>query len=435
MKRKSVRLIGHLIAIMGAHWKSFSFSFIALLVAVVAVVRPFTSELRVHAGVGGDAKPAIGSPKETKEAIKALRAHGGMILPKRLFVVVGEGSSIYFRDIVGVYEPEVFVYSADSNCRFMSVMRRRIRFAPRSKDLGRCEVVISAHTVDGKQVEKKKVKLVVIPGNAGEGKRFTMLMVGDSLGHQSRFPNEFARLFTRPGNPKVTFVGTHKPAGADIYHEHYGGWGFKYFYTVFGKDPKGYHRDRSPFVFKEPGGEPVFDFRRYLDEDLKGARPDYIHIQLGTNDGFALDPDGSSLEKELDAILTHADTLIGGMRKVLPHAVISVGTVIQANADDRAFLESYRPYPQFHSEWRWRRVQMKLARKMLEHFEGRSKENILMVPTHLAVDPLDGYSAHLFLPSGVDEKLSNAVHPTPEGERQLAGAIYSVVKAHFHGAL
>ena len=72
---------------------------------------------------------------------------------------------------------------------------------------------------------------------------------------------------------------------------------------------------------------------------------------------------------------------------------------------------------------------------MLDHFQDLEDENIIVVPTHLAVDPIDGYSAHFFVPTGIGSDLSNAVHPTSEGDKELAGAIFSVLKAHLAGAI
>ena len=86
--------------------------------------------------------------------------------------------------------------------------------------------------------------------------------------------------------------------------------------------------------------------------------------------------------------MRQANFLIAGLRKALPDATITVGSVIQANATDRAFVESYpKEREELRSEWRWRQVQMRLARKMVEHFEGRGAERIYLVPTHMAVDP------------------------------------------------
>jgi hypothetical protein len=74
---------------------------------------------------------------------------------------------------------------------------------------------------DGKVLESGRLTLQVSPRKAGEGKTLRLLMVGDSLTHGSLYPNEIAKLLTRPGNPKWTTIGTHQPASAlpDVRHE------------------------------------------------------------------------------------------------------------------------------------------------------------------------------------------------------------------------
>jgi hypothetical protein len=195
----------------------------------------------------------------------------------------------------------------------------------------------------------------------------------------------------------------------------------------------GRYLEHSPFIHPDAMGAPVLDVRYYLDNAVGGARPAYVHIQLGINDAFGLDPGSPGLDEKLDPILSNAEKLVAGIRRALPDASISIGTVIQANASDRAFVESYPATPQFQSEWRWRRVQMRLAKRMMDEFGDREGEGILMIPTHLAVDPIDGYSAHIFVPTGVEYDLSNAVHPTPIGDRELAREIFLVLKAKLAG--
>lgn len=375
----------------------------------------------------------ISSPEETTDAIATLQKHGGLVLPQSFYMIDGTTTAWYLRTIVPAYDPEVFKYRIGGTCDFVSLERRRIVLSPRDVGGTLCTVSVAVDTIDNRELTTSSVEVQVVPFGAGADRSFQMLMVGDSLGHQSRFPNELALLFSQPENPKVEFIGTHRPAGSSIPHEQYGGWRFVSFSTTIDVDPKYYHVARSPFVFKDPAGTPQFDVGRYLKESVNSASPRNVHIQLGINDAFALDPEGADLQDKLSEILQHADMLVSGIRKALPEAVITVGSVIQANATDRAFIDSYRPYPQFHSEWRWRQVQMKLARSMIDHFGARQSERVLLVPTHMTVDPLDGYTAHVWVPDGVDYDLSNAVHPAQIGDRQLAATIYAVVKAELAG--
>jgi hypothetical protein len=381
-----------------------------------------------------DVDPSISTPEETRKAVAMVQAAGGLVLPKQFYVMGGSEVGIYLRDIVPVKDPEVFRYELSQTCAYARLERRRIALAPPATLRDTCHLTVEVLTVDRQPVTRSSLEVVVVPPDAPLSQQsFQVLMVGDSLGHQSRFPNELADMFQAPGNPKVEFIGTHRPAGSKISHEHYGGWRFIYFTTVIDVDPKNYYVTRSPFVFKGPDDGPVLDVARYLKESVGGAHPRNVHIQLGTNDAFALDPQDPDLRKKHLEIMAHADTLIAGIRKALPDAIITVGSVIQANAADRAFVESYRAYVQYHSEWRWRQGQMALAKIMIDYFEGRTNEHIFLVPTHMTVDPLDGYNSHVWVPEGVNYELSNAVHPSHVGDRQLATTVYAVIRAELAG--
>jgi lysophospholipase L1-like esterase len=405
--------------------------------AVAAEAEALNKENADRAAAKGSAKggPYAGSDEELADETTRLRSIGGLVLPKRFYVVAGHPIEIYWRTVVLARDPETFVYSVNCSCDFATNERRRLALTPAAAATGQHSLEITVANTHGETISRDSVEIVVVPRSAGENSAFEMLMIGDSLGHQSRFPNRLAQLFSLPGNPKVTFVGSHKPRGAEIPHEQYSGWRFIFFTTLFGQDPHNYHRDRSPFVFGVVDGKPVVDVQRYLDETLKGARPRNVHIQLGINDAFALAPDAPDLDKQLSEIIDHAEALISALRKALPEAIITVGSVIQANATDRAHIESYRADRQLHSEWRWRQVQMRLARNMVSHFEQTGDRKVYLVPTHMAVDPLDGYNAHVWTPEGTEYSLSNALHPSHVGDKQLATAIFGVVKAELGGLL
>ena len=379
-------------------------------------------------------KPTVGAKEELQASIARMTEDGGLILPTRTFVVAGDISLIYLRAVVPVEDPEVFEYAIRCTCDFAVLQRRRVLLTPDSKVRGQFSLSVEVRTPVGDLVDRRSLEIGVVDPQAGSGQSFQMLMVGDSLGHANHFPDELANLLRRPGNPDVTFVGSFRPPGSTVPHEQYGGWTFRHFNELFNADPRIFHKDRSPFIFSGGGDKPVFDAQRYFDETLGGVRPRNIHIQLGINDAFGLLPNDSGLAAKLDAILRQANFLIAGLRKALPDATITVGSVIQANATDRAFIESYpKEREELRSEWRWRQVQMRLARKMVEHFEGREAERIYLVPTHMAVDPIEGYNPHPYMVAAFDFKIGNAVHPNNIGDAQLASAIYTVLKAELAG--
>lgn len=375
----------------------------------------------------------INSSKEMQEATFLLEREG-IAIPKTLDIMAGDTQTIFWRNVIPVYDPGVFNYKVTCTCNFFEVVGRGVRLDPKEKMLGNHEMTISVLGARQAKVSEISFKINVrkpdIDASAVSAK---ILFVGDSLGHQSRFPNEVAYGLEQLG-ASISYIGTHRPIGANILHEQYGGWTFKRFLSGFGFDPAIYHTKHSPFVFPPAKGsdKPVFDVKRYFSERVNGHLPDIIHIQLGINDAFLLKPtDNKAMDIGIDTILKNSDQLVAALREAVPNAVISLGTVIPGNGDERAFVESYPETPSIHSEWRWRQVQNRMVRRMATHYGGLEDKGVYVVPTHIFLDTLDGYYPRPFIASGTNYLLSNAVHPNEFGDRQVAAPIH----AHIHRAI
>lgn len=379
---------------------------------------------------------ATGSVRELEAAVQRLETYKFM-LPDSIPLVSGETRRIYFRNIVPVEDPEVFDYGINCTCDFAELNRRYVEISvPDGEDKDHW-LTITAGKPGGERVAAAQVRLETIARSAEPAKtHYTVFFVGDSLGHQSRFPNYVVTGLDSLHGAAIDYIGTHRPGGALVPHEQYGGWTFNSFLKNYGLDPKIFHTDHSPFVFPPPdeGGQPIFDPKRYFAERAGGRLPDFIHIQLGINDAFLLDPlQPAAMKDGIDSIFADADVLIAGLRAAAPNAVISLGTVIPGNGSDRAYVESYPASPSLHKEWRWRQVQQEMVRRMVAHFGRRESENLYLLPTHVFLDSIDGYSSHAFVPTGVSYLLSHAVHPTPSGDEQLAAPIHAFLRAKMTG--
>ena len=374
---------------------------------------------------------ASGSPQEMIKAT-ALLEREGIAIPQSVDIILGDPQTLFWRNLIPVRDPGVFNYKVSCTCNFFEEIGRGVRLAPDKEALGPHRMNISVLGEDNLEISEIAFDIVVRQPDANaEGRDTTILFVGDSLGHQSRFPNAVAAGLEKLENTSINYIGTHRPVGSNIPHEQYGGWTFKRFLVGFDFDRSIYHTEQSPFVFppESEGGEPKFDMARYFSERVSGVLPDIIHIQLGINDGFLLDPtDLEGMEVGINAILANADQLVAAFREAVPSAVISLGTVIPANGDNRAYIESYPTAPNLHSEWRWRQVQNRMVRRMMAHFSSREDEGVHILPTHLFLDTFDGYFPRPFIASGTDNLLTNAVHPNEFGDRQVAAPIH----AHMH---
>jgi len=278
---------------------------------------------------------------------------------------------------------------------------------------------LSVSDSDGNALGSARTTLVVAPVDAGQGEEVRLLIVGDSLTHASHYPNEIARLLSRPGNPAFKMLGAHKPprAAEGVAHEGYGGWTWVRFLKHYEPNPDGtYRKQSSPFVFKGSEGTPGLDVKRYFDEHCDGLPPNVIVFKLGINDCFHPNPDDpAAVEKRIDNMFSYADPLIAAFREAAPEATIGLCLTTPGNARDKAFDANYKGK---YTRWGWKRIQHRLVQRQLEKFKGQEENNLFIIPTELNLDTFAGYPDN------------NAVHPNKAGYVQIGTTIYAWLKHH-----
>lgn len=355
---------------------------------------------------------------EDSKAAKADRGPLQLTLPPVCYSVAGTEFTLWFENLVLTQTPGKYKYKVEAGVGRTEA--RRWSWTPGASDVGKRTVTVSVTDAEGTPLGKASTELRIAPADSGKGRPLTLLIVGDSLTHATAYPNELARLLSQPGNPKWSMLGTHRPANATpgVAHEGYGGWTWERFNTLFTAkpDPEKKGQQSSPFVFAEDGGKPALDIERYLKEHADGKTPDVVFFLLGINDCFGAKPDDPArLDEHIDRVLAQADILLAAFHKAAPKATLAVGLTTPGNVREGAFQANYQGrYPQ----WGWKRIQHRLVQKELEHFAGREKEGIAIVPTEIELDPLDGYPDN------------NAVHPSTAGYNQVARSIYALLKNH-----
>lgn len=281
---------------------------------------------------------------------------------------------------------------------------------------GEFDLTVRLQGGDDLVLDEKRVHVRVVPKDAGAGRDITLLFVGDSLTHASLYPNEVARLLSRPGNPGWRMLGLHRPKAAapGVAHEGYGGWTWKRFNTLQNEKPAGSKDGSSPFVFAGEDGKPVLDVERYFRERADGRIPDFVVFFLGINDCFSADSgDPAAIDRKIDEMMDEAEKLLAEFRKAAPNATFGLCLTPEANARESAFQSNYNgKYPRDG----WRRIQFRLVERQLEQFGNRESEGIYIIPTSLVVDPVSGYPA------------DNAVHPNKDGYESIGRAVYAWIK-------
>ncbi|MBI2477651.1 MAG: hypothetical protein HYV60_03085 [Planctomycetia bacterium] len=339
-----------------------------------------------------------------------------LTLPPVIYAVPNLESAMYFDNLVLTQSPEI--YRFEVTCDLGIHQPNRWVVTPHADARGDHTVIVRVTDVDGQVLDMATTTLRVAALDAEHEQELRLLIVGDSLTHASAYPNELFRLFTQPGNPKLTLLGTHKPGGAaeGVAHEGYGGWTWQRFVSQYEPDPDGTYRKRSsPFVYLGDNGMPVLDVSRYIAEECEGEPPHVVTFLLGINDCFSANPDDSqAIDARIDDVFKNADTLLAAFSQAAPQAKLAVCLTTPPNSRQEAFQANYQDR---YTRWGWKRIQHRLVQRQLEHFGNRQAERIFVVPTELNLDPVDGYP------------VNNGVHPNEQGYRQIAASIYAWLKA------
>ena len=344
-----------------------------------------------------------------------------LTLPPAWHGVVGVPMSVYYDNVVLTENPEAYEFVVD--CSLGQAGEKEWTFTATEADIGEHTVEVTVKDKQGQVIETAQTTLHISPRAAGEGKEKRLLIVGDSLTNASAYANELSRLFAEPGNPKVTFLGTHRPASVTpgVAHEGYGGWKWVDFLTKYApKSPEVAagpvaKKATSPFVFADAEGKGAFDLPRYIREHCEGKPPDAVTFLLGINDCFAANPeDPKAVDAKINEVLDHADRLLAEFRQAMPKAALAVGLTPPPNAREAGFVASYKG--KYH-RWGWKRIQHRLVQRMIARLSGREHLGIHLVATELNLDPMSGYPEN------------NGVHPNAIGYAQIGTSFYGWMKA------
>lgn len=338
-----------------------------------------------------------------------------LTVPPACHAVAGIDFGIWFDNIVLTEMPESYRFVVESDAG--SADARRWLLRPTDADVGTKTLRISVRDSSDRILGTTSTELHIAAADANADRELSLLLVGDSLTHATKWPNELARLLSQPGNPKWRMLGTHRPSGAKsgVAHEGYGGWTWQRFNTLFSPTKtESAARTSSPFVFAGEDGKPSLDVNRYLRETAAGSAPDVVVFLLGINDCFGARPDDAkALDAHITGVLKEADTLLAEFHRAAPNAELAVCLTTPPNVREEAFVANYKG--NYHRSG-WKRIQHRLVQRELAHFAGREKEGIRIIPTNLNLDPVEGYPR------------DNAVHPNETGYRQIAASVYAWLK-------
>ncbi len=338
-----------------------------------------------------------------------------LVLPPALYAVPDVPLSLYHDNLVLTEQPGALRFQV--TCDLGVSEERRWTVTPTAEQVGDHPLSVAVLDSAGKVLARRCAILHVARADAGAGRDLRLLIVGDSLTNATRYPTEIGRLLSLPDNPTWTMLGTRRPTTAvpGVAHEGYGGWTWSLFATRYEPTPDPAARKiSSPFVALGADGKPTIDLPRYFEEQCGGQRPDVVTFLLGINDCFGANPDDpQAIDASIDTMFGHADTLLAAFRAVLPKADLALGITTPPNSRESGFEANYQG--RYH-RWGWKRIQHRLVERQIAKFQGRASERVFLVPTHVNLDPVDGYP------------VDNGVHPNAAGYDQIGQSFYAWLK-------
>ena len=351
-------------------------------------------------------------------------------LPRTVYAVPGVAMSLYFDNVVLVINPAN--YSFEVTCPKGSQDAERWTWTPKPADVGDYPLSLSVRDKAGKLIARSATTVHVSPADAGAGKPVTILIIGDSLTRGSVYQRRLLNLCKKPGNPKITLIGTRGPKNQpDNRHEGCSGWTAHRFANYFrgGVKHTGHRgKDGSPFVYKGPDGKPQIDFGAYCRDVNKGKAPDFITIMLGINDTFS--STDANIKNRADNMLKQYDRLVKAFHSVDRNTKIGVLLVTPPAGTQDAVGKNYGCRT---TRWQVKRNMHTLAQAMIRLYGGRRKENIFIVPVNVNLDCLRGYPRRMMPFNARTKKkgwrLRNGVHPAVPGHGQIGDSIYCWIKA------
>lgn len=395
---------------------------------VIAAAVLGSGGLLAQAPTAVPAAVAAETPRQFSGAIR-------LMLPPRFYAVPGIETNVYFDNVCLVVNPADLAF--DVTCAKGRQQAERWTCVPTDTDVGEFPFVIEVRDAANALVARAESVLQIVPGDAGAGVPLSVLTIGDSLTHAAVYPAHLLELCKSEGNPQLTLVG-HTPSVRNpaVRIEGYGGWTAQRFMTYFkeGKRPEGeldwkvWNACSSPFLYPAGAGRFNADFAQYCQEQNGGKAPDVVTILLGCNDNARATD--ASIDASIDTMLTYYDMLVDMVHQVRPDTRIGALLLVPPAATQDAFGANYKCDL---SRWQYKRNQHRVVERMLTKYGNRESEFITLVPTYLNLDCANNYPSAKAACNAATTKeavrLSNAVHPSAEGYRQIGDTLYAWLKA------
>ena len=337
-----------------------------------------------------------------------------IILPEKLYCVVGEELNIYFDNILNVDYKEVDI---DVTC---SKGQQFDRFYRLSADaIGDFDISISV-AKNGKIVCATST-IIVTNANTSNEKDVKVLVIGDSTTNGGVVIN---KLYNNAVNKRVSVTALGTRGDGAYKHEGRSGWTANYYANL---QTDGTYT--NAFYNPESSG---FDFWYYRTHNSID-RPDMVIINLGINDVFSATNDEELLTM-IDSYVSNVELMIARIKADSPNCKIGIATTIPPNYSQDSFGKSYECG---QTRKRYKKNNYELVSRIISKYENRESGNIYLLPIYTNLDTV----YNMYMEDTPANKRSDityksptgygCVHPDNSGLWQIADVYWFAINAIF----
>lgn len=338
-----------------------------------------------------------------------------IVLPSNIYAVEGREANVYFDNLI---LPDADDYLPDAASSYGIHQNERWTWTP-SSPLASAPLTVSMnHPQTGELLASKSTTIKAAAANAGSGTTLKCIFVGDSLINDAVITQTILDIAGTDAMGAVLY-GTR--GIAPNLHEGRGGWTIANYTSDYSTVQHG----ANPFWI---GGQ--VDFPSYLAVNAIDT-PDWVFIQLGTNDCFSQTND-AACSALANSAFNNLDTLIASIKAA--GAGVKVGLMIPPppSREQDSFGANYDAS---QSRWRFKRNILIWARQLISRYAGQEANRIYLVPSNTANDTTNNVSRAASAPFNSrttvsTERQNNGVHPAASGYRQMADAVWAFLKCN-----
>lgn len=394
-------------------------------------------------------------------AANVAMARPELYLPDVIYATYGVECNVYFKNVTDAIVPGRYGWNVRCDIGRQEESRWTwFEAKPDGKDAGSPHrLVVEMWDDEHGVVAAATTSVQVVKAPADKSRPIRLALFADSLTN-CRYQNYLYEMMEKNGFSDYLPVGTRpfdnagdKNCRHEARHDGYGGWTWFTFltrYSLTEEEVSAFQSEAERAQMKKFGvqlpegqkwragllkspivrikdGKRVVDVQGFFDRENDGKAPDYLVIELGTNDMFMSD-DANRAEK-VSWVRECAKKLVAAMRSAAPDMKIGVMT-IQPGQNQDAFGRHYRCA---QTEWNFRSNILAYDRMLQDMVRESGDPNLFVIPGHVAVDTDHNYITYDEPPNRrattKTTRGGNAVHPDLPGGKQMADAIYSWIMA------